>query len=335
MNRRFEIVKLYEQDGLKEREIARQLEIAPSTVHYWLTRRGRAADTKTGRRRATETETDDQLYAASVENPFKTAVDLKREFQLSCHVDTIRNRLKEKGLKSYIPARKPFLNQEHRQKRNAFAFSHLHWSTEAWHRVVFTDEKVFRSSSRGALRVYRPKNNSDRFDEQYLAPSTNPADTGTARFTICVWMAFGGDGIVRQLHRIREKTLRAGYYIENVLPLIQNPITENNLIFMQDLSSIHTSQLSRTWLNNKNLNVLWDWPPKGPDMNPVENVWAVLVHRIEKRTRGVGIENKDRLWEHIQHAFDSLEDSYFKNLIASMHGRVDTVSVRNGGWTKY
>ncbi|GFR27187.1 hypothetical protein TNCT_415821 [Trichonephila clavata] len=40
--------------------------------------------------------------------------------------------------------------------RYVYAHSKLHWSVSEWHRVIFSDEKIFRSSSRGALRVYRP-----------------------------------------------------------------------------------------------------------------------------------------------------------------------------------
>ncbi|GFS60630.1 hypothetical protein TNCV_5073741 [Trichonephila clavipes] len=53
------------------------------------------------------------------------------------------------------------------------------------HRVVFSNEKIFRSSSRGALRVYRSVQKSDRFDDKYLVHSSNSIHTAP-RFTMCV-----------------------------------------------------------------------------------------------------------------------------------------------------
>lgn len=331
MDQRHSIIHMYEKEGLSEREIARRLLLSPSTVHYWIQRGGEKSKTKKGRPRATQPTQDVKLYEAIQKDPFKTAVDLQKELVPHCSVDTVRNRLKQHGLKCRIPARKPFLTPYHRDQRSNFAKAHAHWDLEAWKKVVFSDEKIFRSSSRGALRVYRPKNASDRYDDRYLVNSSNPILNGTPRFTICVWMAIGGS--IRQLHRIEQKTLNSEYYTTKILPIIENQIIQENLIFMQDLSSIHTSKATKEWLRQHNIPVMDDWPPKGPDMNPVENVWAELVRRVEKLKRG--IQNRDQLWEDILRAFQEIPDSYFENLIKSMPKRVATVAAKRGGWTKY
>lgn len=331
MDKRQSIIDLYEKEKLSEREIARKLFLSPSTVHYWIQRGGEKATSRKGRPRVTQHSEDDALYEASRRDPFKSAVDLQKVLVPTCSVDTVRNRLKERGLKCRIPARKPFLTLHHRQKRFIFAETHRHWSLEQWKRVVFSDEKIFRSSSRGALRVYRPKEGSDRYDDEYLVNSTNAIQSGTPRFTIGVWMAFGGS--IRELHRIEQKTLNSEYYITKILPTIENQIIQEDLIFMQDLSSIHTSKTTTQWLHMHNIPVMDDWPPKGPDMNPVENVWAELVRRVEKLKRGV--QNRNQLWEDILLAFQELPDEYFDNLTRSMPNRVRTVALKHGGWTKY
>lgn len=330
MEYRHAILQLYEEEHVSEREIARRLGLSTSTVHYWIIRRGESAQTKQGRPRITNKDEDQALFRASCSNPFLTAVDLRGN--LKCSIDTIRNRLKEKGLKCRIPARKPFLTQYHKQMRYVFAQSHLNWTLQDWSRVVFSDEKVFRSSSRGALRVYRPLKNSDRYDDAYLVPSTNPSTGSSPRFTICVWMCFSGTGL-RRLHRIERKTLNSEYYTTQILASIEQDLCDNDLTFMQDLSSIHTSRATKHWLSERNINVMSDWPPKGPDMNPVENVWAELVRRVEKNRQG--IVNRDQLWEDIWRAFQEIPDSYFENLIRSMPNRVGTVASKHGGWTKY
>lgn len=331
MEYRHVIMHLYEHDHLSEREIARQLGLSPSTVHYWIQRRGQKADTKPGRPRVTNPQQDQTLYDTSTREPFLSAVDLQKAIVPSCSADTVRNRLKEKGLKCRIPARKPFLTPHHRQMRFVYALRHINWTMDLWERVVFSDEKIFRSTSRGALRVYRPKHGSDRYDDKYLVHSSNPAMVGTPRFTICVWMAFGKH--LRRLLRVEQRTLNAQYYTTQILPSIEDDVCENDFIFMQDLSSIHTSRMTIQWLRDRNIIVMDDWPPKGPDMNPVENVWGELVRRIEKKKTGV--RNRDELWDDILQAFHELPDEYFDRLIASMPKRVALVATKHGGWTKY
>ncbi|GFR19968.1 transposable element Tc1 transposase [Trichonephila clavata] len=254
---------------------------------------------------------DQNLYEASRKDPFLSAVDLQKEWTPACSVDTVRNRLKQKGLKCRTLACKPSLTQFHRQMRYVYAHSKLYWSVSEWHRVVFSDEKIFRSSSRGALRVYRPVQRSDRFDEQYLVHSSNPV-YGRPRFTLCVWMAFGG----------------------NETELCEDN-EEKEHIFMQDLSSVHTSKQTKLWLQEHNVNVMHNWLPKGPDMNPVENVWAELVRRLEIHWRQTGVRNRDQLWEDVLQVFHELPKEYFENLIRSMPRRVRTVSSKHEGRAKY
>lgn len=324
MNYRREIVRLRETEKLTERAIARRLELRPTTVHYWLRKEILPPVTlKRGRPRVTDATLDDAIYRQSQESPFRTAVAIRDEVAPGISVYTVRNRLKERGLRCRVPSRKPFLKEEHIYKRLDFAYKHFNWGTEDWENIVFSDEKIFRASSGGPLRVYRPRK-SNRFDPRYIAPSSNP----TGRFTICVWMAFGKD--FRAMRLVEQRTLESTYYTEVILSSIKDHLLQNDLIFMQDLSSIHTSRLSAHWFECHNVDVMSDWPPKGPDMNPVENVWAELVRRTRNDST-----NKNQLWENVYAAFLALEEAYFNKLLESMPRRMARVIAAKGGWTKY
>lgn len=325
------IVRFHLEDGLSERQIARLLKIPSSTVHYWLLRERsqRHSDTevlKRGRPRITDSNLDVAIYNASQQNPFLTAVDIQETVAPECSIHTVRKRLKEKGLKCRVPARKPFLKPVHIEKRLAFAINHIEWSIDRWHQVVFSDEKIFRASYRGPLRVYRPTDRSYRFDEKYITPSTNPG----GRFRIHVWMAFGGRGTIRIIHRVVRKSLNNIYYVRRILPLIEDDIVDNDLIFMHDQSSVHTSKNVKRWLTQHNIPVMHDWPPKGPDMNPVENIWAELVRLVRRDST-----NKNELWENVMEAFEKLTDNYYNTLVESMNRRISSVLMQRGRWTKY
>lgn len=325
MDYRHEIVRLHREEQLSERQIGMRLEIPPSTVHYWLAKEDRedAFPPKRGRPRVTTGAHDTTLFQLSQQNPFWSAVHLRDEVVPGISVDTVRKRLKERGMRCRIPARKPALKPIHVEKRLQFARDHMGWSVKDWEGVIFSDEKIFRASSGGPLRLYRPSA-SHRFQQQYIAESENVA----GRFTICVWMAFGKE--FRRMHRVEQKNLNSEYYTSVILPLIETQVHEKNLTYMHDNSSIHNSHLSRQWCLSHNITLMEDWPPKGPDMNPVENVWGELVRRVRNNP-----ENRTQLWENVYEAFEALPEEYFQNLIHSMPRRIAKVIEAEGHWTKY
>lgn len=72
------------------------------------------------------------------------------------------------------------------------------------------------------------------------------------------------------------------------------------VIFMHDRSPIHTAHVITRWFaEQRNIEVL-DWPSKGCDMNPIENIWANIVNVWEpenERTRAALEQHTRREWE--------------------------------------
>ncbi|EFX68057.1 hypothetical protein DAPPUDRAFT_260678 [Daphnia pulex] len=48
------------------------------------------------------------------------------------------------------------------------------------------------------------------------------------------------------------------------------------------LSSVHNSRTNQQWLAEHQEILALDWPKKGADMNPIENVWGHLVVALNK-----------------------------------------------------
>ena len=49
--------------------------------------------------------------------------------------------------------------------------------------------------------------------------------------------------------------------------------------FQQDNASIHNNLTIKSWFNSQKINVPW-WPARNPDLNPVENIWGIIIQSI-------------------------------------------------------
>ena len=66
-----------------------------------------------------------------------------------------------------------------------------------------------------------------------------------------------------------------------VFPAIINDFGDEIPIFMQDNTPIHKPAIVKEYLENQDVALI-DWPVKGADLNPVENVWAHLQYEFLK-----------------------------------------------------
>ena len=69
---------------------------------------------------------------------------------------TIRNRLREHGVRARRQYVGPVLTQRHRLARNDWARNHLGWTRQQWSNVIFSDESRFTLDNKdGRVRMYR------------------------------------------------------------------------------------------------------------------------------------------------------------------------------------
>lgn len=78
-----------------------------------------------------------------------------------------------------------------------------------------------------------------------------------------------------------------------------------------------------------------DWPPRSPDLNPIENLWSHLKYKVSKRIATAPVADEDQLWETIASCFGEIKESFFKNLVLSMKSRIEEVIRNLGAHTSY
>ncbi len=103
-----------------------------------------------------------------------------------------------------------------------------------------------------------------------------------------------------------------------------------DFIFQQDLAPAHTSKGTKSWFNDHGVTVL-DWPANWPDLNPIENLWAI----VKRKMRDTRPNNADDLKSAIKATWASITREQCHMLIASMPCRIDAVIHAKVGPTKY
>jgi len=78
---------------------------------------------------------------------------------------------------------------------------------------------------------------------------------------------------------------------KDMLNLKKDNNLEENLIFQQDNAACHTSRESKDAIEILFGKDYIEWPPNSPDLSPIENVWAIIKEKLEKRV----IKNLDDL----------------------------------------
>lgn len=108
---------------------------------------------------------------------------------------------------------------------------------------------------------------------------------------------------------------------------------------MHDNASVHTAYIVRDALQEMGIRVM-DWPPHSPDLNPIENLWALLKAKIyDLYPELLDMPNNNYTLEILvdaaQEAWDLLDQDILANLSDSMPRRVRAIIEVDGWYTKY
>lgn len=238
---------------------------------------------------------------------------------------SVRRILCSEGIKSCRPRKKAKITPSMAQSRLEWAKGLQHWSEE-WEKVCFSDESYFSISEECSRYVRRR-----RGEEYKLECIQQTVKHPTA---VMVWgvMSIHGPGRIQ----IVEGTMKQDNYKqvleEQLLPQAEEWFDDGSFIFMHDSAPCHKAKSVTTFLKEKDISVL-PWPGNSPDMNPIENVWSFMKHKLMKKN----ITNKHQLIAEINNLWYTdveLKDMCV-NLVKSMPKRLKSVIQRKGYHTKY
>ncbi|XP_067310701.1 uncharacterized protein [Pseudorasbora parva] len=141
------------QGGMRTADVARAINCRVRTVRRLRQRyreTGRTADhPRSGRPRVTTPAQDRYIRISHLRDRYRMATTTARvtpgTHNPSISAQTVRNRLREAGLRACRPVVRQVLTRHHQQQRRLWAQTHLRWTRQEWQKVLFTDEPVLWS----------------------------------------------------------------------------------------------------------------------------------------------------------------------------------------------
>ncbi|KAG2993136.1 hypothetical protein PC118_g4170 [Phytophthora cactorum] len=105
-----------------------------------------------------------------------------------------------------------------------------------------------------------------------------------------------------------------------------------DFVFMQDNASIHASIETKSFFQEIGVQLL-DWPARSPDLNPIENVWAILARKVY--SHGKQYNSLQDLTAAVMDTWDSVTINELRDLIDTMPSRCFEVARKGSDTTQY
>lgn len=264
-----------------------------------------------------------QILNYFIDHPFHTYKDCIRYLKLYVCRQTIGNTLSKNGIKNYVACSKLFLSIKNQIKRLRFALKYRDWTWQ-WGHVVALDEKTVQTyaNCKKVMVKRRPK---ERYHPDKIA-STEVQNTKN-KVNLVGMIACDGPNMIYSV----PTKLNAKCFKQLMSSKVRQLIGDNTL--MMDNAKIHGKGIK--YLLKSGVKVILDFPPKSPDLNPIENIWAEFQKRLNKKLFNICISTKDDLLELIRETWKEIPVSFIKNCMMSMPERIKEVIKMKGGHTRY
>jgi inhibitor of nuclear factor kappa-B kinase subunit alpha len=199
-------------------------------------------------------------------------------------------------------------------------------------RIFFTDEKLFTVSP-----VIVPQNDrvySTALVKRHVRHRSLVVKQSHFSPSVMVAVGISMKGKSRIIFVPHGQSISADYYCDHMLsngflPDCQRIFGNWNYTFQQDSASSHRAQRTITFLRQNVPDLISpdEWPPKSPDLNPVDYfVWGVL----QKEVYSVPIRDLQHLKERILQRWNALPQQQIDSAIRAWRNRLQ-ICVRENG----
>jgi hypothetical protein len=241
------------------------------------------------------------------------------------------------GIRCKRPTRKLKITPKTAGKRRDFATFHLRRRT-VWRRVLFLDSKYFYLSKQGTKKVWVPKDATAVRHVQRHSPGLHVYG-GFCYHGVTSLVEASGTHKFKWVNpadpEAQHKGVGAAEYQSilraKLLPDAQQLFGGKQWQMLADRAKPHVAHTTQAFLAAQKVQVVQHWPSNSPDLNPIENLWAWVQHRVNEQH----ITTVDGLKSAVQRAWRSVPKRVLENLARSMPTRLKKVMALDGGATGY
>lgn len=317
-------ISAFRSMGMSLRKISSRIGRSTTVVYNFIKSGVNYGTKKRTGRKPVVSERDKRNIKRLALNKKLSAKQIAQQLNLKVTKSRICQILKANDAISYLKRQPlPQLLPRHKTARLAFAEKYQFWEEE-WEKVVFSDEKKFNLDGPDGYQYYW----ADKRQEREVRKARNFGGG-----TLMVWGAFSHLG--RSPICFISTKMTAEKYVQlldEVLVEYEDDGVGNDWVFQHDNAAVHTAKLTKTFLAERNIPQL-DWPAISPDLNPIENVWALLSQRVF--ANGRQFDTIRQLRSAIINEWTNLDQNVLQKYIASMPRRLQHVIINKGGNTKY
>ena len=334
------------QSGKTIREVSKNMDIPYRTVQNWWARsklcKSLQNKPRSGRPKVLSTRSKIIISKSIGKRRQSTRKLAKRLTGIgeNCSKNTVHRYLRESlGVRSLKRQKIPKLSEKNVKDRYKFAKMAKKMTPQQWQNVIFSDESpypLFWSPNKQVDRVWA-----------YSPEDVEPSLTVKKSPGIQVWGAMSATGLSELYVMPQDFRLNAESYQNDILegqlkPLLERKsqtgsitsrkLIENRLevIFQHDGAPAHFARSTEDWLD-RNIPKHWGkgiWPGNSPDLNPIENLWAILQEKLDSRPKRP--ENLAQLEAFLKQEWKNIPLETLQNLVHSMPARIEAV-IRSKG----